>query len=46
VDGKSPVDYLDERQQGIVRCFVLELGLAPSDRMLEAIGALRERVQH
>jgi 5-methylthioribose kinase len=46
VDGKSPVDYLDERQQGIVRRFVLESGLAPSDRMLKAIGALRERVQH
>jgi 5-methylthioribose kinase len=41
IDGKSPVDYLDERQQQIVRSFVLESVLAPSDRMLDAIRALR-----
>lgn len=43
VDGKSPVDYLDQRQQDLVRSFVLESGLAPSDRMLEAIQSLRAR---
>jgi len=41
VDGKSPVDYLDERQQQLVRTFVLDSNLAPSNQMPEAINALR-----
>lgn len=45
VDGKSPVDYLEERQQAVVRTFVLDAGLTPSERMPEALAALQSRVQ-
>lgn len=44
VDGKSPVDYLDERQQALVRAFALETGLAPAERMPDALAALQHRV--
>lgn len=41
VDGKSPVDYLDQEQQQVVRGFVLDSGLLPSRQMAEAVGMLR-----
>jgi 5-methylthioribose kinase len=44
VDGKSPVDYLDEQQQALVREFALETRLSPADRMPQALSALQARV--
>jgi 5-methylthioribose kinase len=44
IDGKSPVDYLDDRQQELVRGFVLESGLLPAEGMGEAMRGLRTRV--
>ncbi|MFO1096193.1 MAG: phosphotransferase [Planctomycetaceae bacterium] len=40
VDGKSPVDYLDERRQALVRQFALQSHLQPADRMADALTAL------
>ncbi|MBL8849812.1 MAG: phosphotransferase [Planctomycetaceae bacterium] len=44
VDGKSPVDYLDEPQQALVREFALKTRLSPADRMPQALAALQARV--
>lgn len=43
VDGKSPVDYLDERQQALVRQFAVQSNLQPANRMEEALSALQSR---
>ena len=45
VDGKSPVDYLSETQQSLVRDFALQSRLVPSDHMPEALAALQSLIR-
>lgn len=45
IDGKSPVDYLDGRQQTIVREFAIGSRLHPAERLPEAVDALRRHVE-
>lgn len=45
IDGKSPVDYLDERQQALVRQFALDSRLVPALRIADALAALQDRLR-
>lgn len=44
IDGKSPVDYLDEDQQQLVRAFVVDSGLQVADTIPAALAALQSRL--
>jgi 5-methylthioribose kinase len=44
IDGKSPVDYLDESQQNLVRRFALDSGLIPAPRLADAITSLQSHI--
>ena len=44
VNGKSPVELLDQRQQDVVRQFALQSNLRPANRMADALVALQSHV--